>query len=106
MLSELDKEYRKVFFNQKRWAKHWTTNSAHRNHSSTQGMTKPAQKAIEYIESIEKLIIPEKDRLMLLFEYYENNGTLIFGNSNNGLKKQIKILEMDGVAHIYKMPKG
>jgi hypothetical protein len=72
----------------------------------TQGMTKPAQKAIEYIESIEKLIIPEKDRLMLLFEYYENNGTLIFGNSNNGLKKQIKILEMDGVAHIYKMPKG
>lgn len=106
MQSELDKEYRKIFLNQKKWAKHWTTRSAHRAHSSTQTMAKPAQKALEYIESIQKLKITDKERVMLLFDYYDKNKNFQFDNSNNGLEHQIKMLEENGIAPIYKMPKN
>ena len=69
MLNEMDKEYRKIFFNQKRWAKHWTTKSATR-HSNTFGMKKPAIQTLEYIENLQKMKISEEERLSLLLDYY------------------------------------
>lgn len=105
MLSELDKEYRKIFFNQKRWVKHWTTHSAHRAHSNTLHMMTHAEKALEYILEIEKMKITEKERVNLLLNYYKSNKNDVCDTSNNGLDYQLGVLEQSGKAHIFKMIK-
>lgn len=65
-----EKEYKKLFKHQKRWAKHWTTATAHRGHSSTIGMTEPANKTKEFIGILEEEDTTYKSRNEELLRFY------------------------------------
>lgn len=116
MLNE-EKEYRKVFFNHKRWAKHWTTPSAHRAHSSTINFIKPAEKTFEFINKLN--VESEKhfmEKVNMLIEFYDKENTLersqgfigssFYGDAWRAIKKQKKKIESGKEATIFKMPKS
>lgn len=113
-----EKEYRKLFMHQKRWAKHWITPTAHRAHSSTMFMTEPAYKSLETINSIEehnKLTNYEKVNMLIEF-YKEMNEkeeqvknrmyNCYYFDCYQYLKKEIQKVEKGEQATIYKMPRA
>lgn len=63
-------EYGKSFKLHRKWAKHWITNSAHRAHSSTLCMKKPAAKTLEFIELIDNKEKSYKRKIELLDKFY------------------------------------
>lgn len=65
-----EKEYRKAFMFYKRWANHWLTPSAHRAHSSTIGMKEPAQKTLDFINSIDTKEKSYKEKYEQLNAFY------------------------------------
>ena len=75
-MSDIEKEYRRIFLQQKKCAKHWLTPSAHRSQSSTIGMMGPARKTLQYIESLEVKKISNKEKLNSLQTFYEEQNQL------------------------------
>jgi hypothetical protein len=67
---DIENEYKRAFRFQKRWAKHWTTMSAHRAHSSTQSMRDPAQITYDYIISIDTKGYTFKEKFELLNKFF------------------------------------
>lgn len=116
MINE-EKECRKVFFNHKRWAKHWTTPSAHRAHSSTISLIKPAEKTFEFIN---KLNVESgkrfKEKMDMLIEFYDKEnalegsqafmGSSFYCDALQAIKKQKNEIESGKRATIFKMPKS
>ena len=112
-----EKEYRKVFNNHKRWAKHWTTSSAHRAHSSTTSLIKPADKTYEFINKLnlesEKSF---KEKVEILIEFYDEENILersrklmgsgYYFNALQAIKAQKGEIESEKRATIFKMPKN
>ena len=68
----MEDEYKKLFLYQKRWAKHWTTYSAHRAHSSTQWMREPAQETFDFICTLQKDMkqSPYSDKVIELYKFF------------------------------------
>ena len=68
----MEDEYKKLFLYQKRWAKHWTTYSAHRAHSSTQWMWEPAQETFDFICTLQKDMkqSPYSDKVIELYNFF------------------------------------
>ncbi|WP_418809740.1 hypothetical protein, partial [Ruthenibacterium lactatiformans] len=68
----MEDEYKKLFLYQKRWAKHWTTYSAHRAHSSTQWMREPAQETFDFICTLQKDMkqSPYSDKVIELYNFF------------------------------------
>ncbi len=63
-------EYKKILLVQGKWAKHWLTNSANRNHSNTIGLKQPANKTLEVINVIKDKDISYKEKVEKLIEFY------------------------------------
>lgn len=77
---EKETEYKKIFQFQKRWAKHWQTYSAHRSHSSTQGMIESAKETLNYIESIDTKEKTYKTKLELLDVFFDEQDRIERGS--------------------------
>jgi hypothetical protein len=81
-MDEKETQYRKVFLFQKRLAKHWQTHSAHRAHSSTQGMIEPAKRTLAYIELIDTEERTYKIKLELLDAFFDEQDSIGRGSCN------------------------
>ena len=112
-----EKEYRKLFMYQKRWAKHWITPSAHRAHSSTMFMIEPAKRTLKIIQKLENDKVSYFERVNKLIEFfYEMNQKeeQVQNRMYNGyyfecyqyLKKETNKVENGEKATIYKMPRA
>lgn len=112
-----ENEYQKVIRNHKRWAKHWTTASAHRSHSSTINMIAPAEKALDFIKSlIDNPQIDYSKKTTMLIEFYDNENSLersqgfmgsgFYFDAAQVIKKQKEEIENGKEATIFKMPKS
>ena len=113
-----EKEYRKLFLHQKRWAKHWTTSTAHRAHSSTMFMTEPANKTLKTINNIEeKNKLTNCEKVNLLIEFYIKMNekeeqvknrmyNCYYFDCYQYLKREIQKVERGEKATIYKMPRA
>ncbi len=112
-----EKEYRKIFMYQKRWAKHWTTSTAHRAHSSTGFMTEAAYKTLEAINEIETKEVCNYEKLCKLMGFYikkneeeekVNNRmyNCYYFNCCQYLKREMNKVEHGNKATIYKMPRA
>ena len=113
-----EKEYRKLFMYQKRWAKHWITATAHRAHSSTMFMTEPAKKTLEKINRIEEnKKITNYEKINLLIEFYRKMDEKekqvknrmynhYYFDAYQYLKRENQKVERGEEATIYKMPKA
>lgn len=116
MINE-EKEYRKVFLNHKRWAKHWTTPSAHRAHTSTISLTEPAEKTLKYINNIDvESGKCSKEKVDMLIEFYDNENVLersrefmrsgFYYEAWREINRQKSEIESGKEATIFKMPKS
>ena len=112
-----EKEYRKVFFNHKRWAKHWTTLSAHRAHSSTFSLINPAEKTFEFINKLNAESGKHfKEKVDMLIEFYDKEnvlegsqalmGSSFYCDALQAIKKQKSEIERGKESTIFKMPKS
>ena len=109
-----EKEYKKVFASNKKWAKHLTTYSAHRDHSSTQGMIEPAQKTLDFINSIDYGHVTYKEKCEIIRNFImemdnkEKNpkdrmGTSFYSNLLSYNEKQIKGIERGDSVEVLKV---
>ncbi len=116
MINE-EKEYRKVFLNHKRWAKHWTTLSAHRAHSSTISLKKPAEKTFKFINNIDvESGKCSKEKVDILIEFYDKENVLersqefmgsdFYYEAWRAIIRQKSEIESGKEATIFKMPKS
>jgi hypothetical protein len=112
----LESEYKKLFGLNKRWAKHWLTNTAHRAHSSTLNLIEPAKKTLEFIESIDHQDGSYECKIKLLNEFYnERNseekhsdrmGSDYYFNCIQYIKRAISDIEKGIPIIIPKMPRS
>ena len=113
---DTEAEYRKVFKLNKRWAKHWLTNTAHRAHSNTLSLIEPAEKSLAFIESINIQRMSYEDKITLLNEFYreKDNDEKRSGRMSSGyyancmqyIKKAINSIEKESPVIIPKMPRS
>lgn len=112
-----EKEYRKIFLYQKRWAKHWITPSAHRAHSSTMFMTEPAKKTLKIIEDLENNKLTNYERINKLKDFLKEMNekeeqvqnrmyNCYYFDCYQYLTREIKKVERGDEATIYKMPRA
>ena len=112
-----EEEYKKIFRNQKRWAKHCTTYSAHRSHSSTQSLIGPAQRTFDYINELDaEKGVSYLDKINKLISFMKNEDeqeehfkimkTSFYHGCMQIINKQMKEVMTGIPATIYKMPKG
>lgn len=113
-----EKECKKLFLYQRKYAKHWLTPSAHRAHSSTTFMIDPANKTLEKISNLNKndrLSFYEK--IIVLMKFYIEMDTQEKQVSNRMynryyfecyryLENEMKKIEKEEEVTIYKMPKS
>lgn len=67
----INKEYHKLWLYEKRYAKHWISPSAHRSHSSTTFMIKPAKLTLDKIDELNEQKLTDEEKLNLLIVFYE-----------------------------------
>ncbi len=67
---DVENEYKRAFKFNKRHAKHWTTYSAHRAHSSTTYLLAPAKKIFKFINELEANTLLYEEKFGLLMDFY------------------------------------
>lgn len=111
-----EKEYKKLFNFEKRWAKHWLTPSAHRAHSSTISLQKPAQKTLDFILAIEQEQTSYADKVNRLLEFYHQGdaeerqshmmGSGYYHDSSSFTQKKKTEIEIGQVIELRHMPRS